>query len=224
MVDKIVECQFTENELIVPASYSDEDRKYFYRFFLQAIYDAHLPVTKAIGFALNTPKQLMKQSAVNRCSQCLENMIEIASNLDDKVFFNVSNNIVSSGYMEGKISTEDVIFTSNAKQVEILCVKPYIMTSIQVLNLEIFVESGVGFRSMEENSREINKSKYFPLNSYHSLLGYVRVLPYNGHIRYKLYRGMTPDKLRDVFYDLYYRKLAGKLEGSEQQWESSFPL
>ena len=222
MVNAILRCDFKQDHLEVPADFSEEDKKQLFRFVHRAILDAHLPVMKAKGFALNTSKKLYSQSATKRCSYCLENMVEIASNLDDKIFFNVTNKHVISDQITGVVSADMSIFTSNEKPAEIMYVYKDIMTTIKPLGIDIYVDTDTGYKTMQENSACIGKSKYFPINSYHTIVDYVKVLPYNGEVRYRLHNGMTPERLRNMFLNYLTIFLAGQLGGEESAWVSSF--
>lgn len=222
MVDAILKCEFKQDHLEAPGSFTAEDKRMLYRFMQQAILDAHLPVMKATGFSLNTPRKLYKQSATKRCSYCLENMIEIASNLDDKIFFGVSNNHVISDQITGIVSADMDVFTSNTAAVKMLYLNKDIMTTIKPLSIDIYVDMDTGYKTMKDNSDRMGKSKYFPMNSYHTITDYVRVLPFNGEVRYRLVNGMTLDILREMFLTYYTLVLATQLGGEELRWVSSF--
>lgn len=221
MLENILRCTFTNTGLEVPG---DINPLILHRFMRQSILDAHLPIIKPIGFALNASKKLHKQSATERCSYCLENMIEIASNLDNIVFLDVSNNRVISEQGVGEISVDKPIFFSNTRPVRTLYTQPHVMTTIKPLSIEIFVTENTGYKTMKDNSKIMTKDKFFPLNSYHHIIEFVRILPFNGKIQYKLLNGMTPEELRALYLN-YAVKYASKLLSKEElQWVSSFDL
>ena len=222
MVNAILRCDFKEDHIEIPSDFNEEEKYLLYQFVLQAILDAHLPVAKAIGFSLNASKKLYKQSAIKRCSLCLENMVEIASNLDDKIFLNVQNNRVISGEITGKLTADMKVFTSNTKPVDILYIEPDIMTTIKPLSIDIYVDVDCGYNQMSINSLKIGKNNFFPMNTYHTVMDYVRVLPYNGEIRYKLLNGMKPDMLKTLFIYLLGLYSGNDMRKEEREWVSSF--
>lgn len=222
MVDAILKCDFQQDRLIVPEDLKAVEFK-LYRYFQQAILDSHLPVRKAVGFALITPTKLYKQSATERCSYCLENMIEIASNLDDKLFiYDSRSNAVSD--ITSEPITANSTFTASANPVRLLYIQPDIITPINQMGIEIFVVQSSGYRTMEANSALMHNIKYFPMNSYHSLNDYVRVLPYQGEICYKLLHGLQPLDLKKIFADFAGMMKIGTLEGDDVDWAYNFVL
>ena len=60
------------------------------------------------------------------------------------------------------------------------------------------------------------------MNTYHTVMDYVRVLPYNGEIRYKLLNGMKPDMLKTLFIYLLGLYSGNDMRKEEREWVSSF--
>ena len=53
---------------------------------------------------------------------------------------------------------------------------------------------------MAENADIIQKATFFPLNTVHTLIEYVRVLPaYSDHIEVRYYNGMTPELFQRIW-------------------------
>jgi hypothetical protein len=212
-------CEFTETGLVTP---DDADKQTIHRFLRESILDAHLPVVKAVGFSLNASSTLHRQVATERCSYCLENMIEISSNLDDLVFLEVYNTRVTSDFELGEVSLPNSVLTSNAKPIHVLYTNPHLLTNIKPLKLEIFVTENTGYKTMKDNSKIMGKNKYFPMNTYHNIISYVKILPFNGDIRYRLTNGMTLEALKSLYVN-YYAKYIGKQLGKEEiGWASVF--
>lgn len=160
-----------------------------------AIMDAKIPVSMPIGFKIVTPNSLDSITAVERNSACLESMVAISTNVKDILFVGEHGIWVQSEPLLGQITTGNAAFRSNDKQeVEAVDKTVLMLTAVEQLRIRFFVYTAMGYHSMEENSSVMGENGFFPLNTSHSLLSYIRVLPFDGKsIRVVYKRGMTAD-------------------------------
>lgn len=169
----------------------------------KAILDGEIPITMPIGFALNSPRNTSFISAIDRNHCCQESMIAVASNV---------SNIILSGEMGGIVDIEEQvgdITTGNAKwrslgRYDCRPINPdqHMFTATEPMSIKFFVHKAAGYHSMAENAAIIGNDTFFPLNTVHTLIDYVRVLPLTGDkIEVRYYNGMTPELFQAIWKD-----------------------
>lgn len=167
----------------------------------KAILDGEIPITMPIGFALNSPRNTSFISAIDRNHCCQESMIAVASNV---------SNIILSGDMGDIVDIEEQlgdITTGNAKwrslgRYDCKPINPdqHMFTATEPMSIKFIVRKAAGYHSMAENAAIIGNDTYFPLNTVHTLIDYVRVLPLTGgHIEVRYYNGMTPELFQSIW-------------------------
>lgn len=181
---------------VLRTSLTGEDLREAYDFFRISILDGLVPVNKAIGFKLYSSKNTEDLAAVDRHTSCLENMIELSKNVAKLIFVSPTGFLVTSRERTGDVTAGNAHFFSDGKDVKVLDSSIYLFNSIEALGIRVFANESTGYHSMEDNvtamktiyrSDKEESSTFFPLNTNHTLNGYVRVLPFLGKdIKYKL--------------------------------------
>lgn len=172
-----------------------------YREFREAIMDGKIPVYMPIGFSLNTPKNVSPTSAIDRNVCCQESMVAIATNVSNLIFIGNISNKITCQEMDGEITTGNASWRSGGKH-ECKPINPnqHLLTAIAPMSIEFIMNKGTGYHSMAENSKIIGKTICFPLNTSHTLIEYVRVLPLmKNYIEIQYINGMTPETLTQIF-------------------------
>lgn len=169
----------------------------------RAILDGDIPVTMPIGFALNSPRNTSFISAIDRNHCCQESMIAVASNVSNIILIGEMNGIVDIEEQVGKITTGNAVWRSMGRH-DCRPINPeqHMFTATDPMSIKFFVHKAKGYHSMAENATIIGNDTYFPLNTVHTLIDYVRVLPLTKDcIEVRYYNGMTPELFRSIWND-----------------------
>lgn len=166
------------------------------REFREAFLDNKIPITKIIGFYLED-RDLTRNFAVRRSSNCLNNPIEISNNLSKVILENTEADISRTLYRTGDIYSDNLTFVYNAKTIEVLNKNQYLLTLLQPTAVCVILNTSTGSKTIEDNveimrekakfMRDVDYEKYYPLNTLHSVAERIFILPFNGEeIRYRL--------------------------------------
>jgi hypothetical protein len=175
-----------------------------YHFFRVAVLDGHIPLNKAIGFKLFSSRNMEDLAAIDRHTSCLENMVELSKNVSKVIFISPTGFAVSSKEKTGNVTAGNAGFMSDGKEIKVLDGSVYMYNSTEPLGIRVFAYENTGYHLMEENveimrsiysSDKEESSTFFPLNTEHSLIDYINILPFDGKsIRYRLRGDFTePD-------------------------------
>lgn len=169
--------------------------------FRETILDGKVPVTMPIGFSIISPQTLSLTTAVGRNPSCQEATVAIAANVSGIIFVGANDNIVQSDEATGAITTGSATWKcKGTKNCTPICKDTYLFTGIRPVSIKFFVHQNAGFHPMSENADIIKKSTFFPLNTVHTLIDYVRVLPaYSNGIEVRYYNGMTPELFQRIW-------------------------
>lgn len=185
------------NTIIVPGMSLEEG----YTRFRRAILDGEVPVTMPIGFCLNTPKNTSYTTAIDRNASCQESMVSIASNVSGLVLVGDMDSVVDTEEAQGILTTGNALWRSKGKNAcHPINRDRHLLTAVEPMSLQLFVHKAAGYHSMEENAARMGSSLYFPLNTCHSLVDYVSVLPLMGdsiQVRYR--QGMTAEQFQEIW-------------------------
>jgi hypothetical protein len=200
----------------------DETQAEVYTRFREAVLDNLIPLNKAIGFKLTSATDTSIASATDRNQSVIENMIEISNNVGKLIFLpkydalsntvlGTSNIINITEQQEKEVTSANAIFTSGGKKVDVLDKSIYLYYPVNKVGVRILAFEAAGVRTMEQNVEKMNEllsatstkggSSFFPLNTEHSLIDYVRIIPHTGKgdVRYRLFKGMTDDILTTLW-------------------------
>lgn len=194
-----------------------EELREAYNMFRISVLDGLVPVTKAIGFKLFSSMNMEDLAAIDRHTSCLENMVELSKNVSKVIFISNTGFAVSSKEKVGDVTAGNAGFMSDGKEVKVLDESCYLYNSTEPLGIRVFVYENTGYHSMEENvelMRSIysgnmeESSTFFPLNTNHSLIDYINILPFDGQtIRYRLKKGFTEEDL-SILWKRYLERRA----------------
>jgi hypothetical protein len=181
--------KYTDNETFETA----------YKYFRELILGGKLPLLIPIG--IKVPASLAAGSALDRVSGIFESMASIAAN-SEGIIFTIPELVQPEIYSEpctGKLFTDKVRWYNNASlQVNVITTPHHILTSSEQVRIVYRVKYITGYRSIEENQKELDIA-YYPLNAYASLAPYVKILPPNGHsIRVRYTNGMTAEVFSEL--------------------------
>jgi hypothetical protein len=205
-------CRFSNGELMLDCTASE--RREIYDLFRVSILDGLIPISKVVGLKHTSSYNYSDVSAIDRHRACKENMMELARNVSKLIFVSDIGVSVDTEETIGKIYANNAGFTSNSRLVEVLDGNIYLYTSIDYIGLRLFVLKQAGYNLLEDNVKkmrmELSRSyEYFPINSEHVLLDYVRVLPMFGDkIRYRLINNISEKHIEKLWLD--YIKSGGK--------------
>lgn len=167
----------------------------------KAILDGEIPITMPIGFALNSPRNTSFISAIDRNHCCQESMIAVASNVSNIILSGDIGDIVDIEEQLGDITTGNAKWRSLGRY-DCKPINPdqHMFTATEPMSIKFIVRKAAGYHSMAENAAIIGNDTYFPLNTVHTLIDYVRVLPLTGgHIEVRYYNGMTPELFQSIW-------------------------
>lgn len=167
----------------------------------KAILDGEIPITMPIGFALNSPRNTSFISAIDRNHSCQESMIAVASNVSNIILVGDMGEVVDIEEKVGVITTGNAQWRSKGVyRCRPINPEQHMFTATEPMSVKFFVHKAAGYHSMAENAAVIGDSTYFPLNTVHTLIDYVRVLPLTGDaIEVRYYNGMTPELFLDIW-------------------------
>lgn len=216
------------------------DVRQAHKFIFEALLDGHIPVIKPIGYTINSGGSGGSNKLFERDNSCLENRIDIASSLMAFTFYGLTTTTIRTARLTGDFN----VFTNNKAKFIIgtreidtyFTTVGHVYTSTRDMELVIKLREDVGFHDTGSNYthsiQEIQsplvdtgrarstKSRYLPLQSYHCLIDYARVTPYDGdgiiHIRY--YNGMTPELLSKLFTHMFEIKDTLISNKEEREW------
>lgn len=191
--------EISGSKIIAPG----RDLRESHRELRQIILDGQLPITMPIGFALNSPRNTSFISAIDRNHCCQESMIAVASNVSNIILVGDMNQTVDIEEKEGAITTGNAVWRSRGRY-DCKPINPdqYMFTATDPMSIKFIVHKATGYHSMAENAAIIGNDTYFPLNTVHTLIDYVRVLPLEGdHIEVRYHKGMTPELFRRIWED-----------------------
>lgn len=187
-----------------------------YRFILEAIYDGHLPVTRVIGYHINTSsanKRLRESRIFERDQNCADDRLTIAANLSHLLVLDYNTTLLHTEIAKGVIKVSNTVFTFSRHPVLVLSSRDYIVTALNELSLDLVVSTATGYSGADVNYKKIMeqrggrtaKTRYFPVYSYHNIIDFVSVLPFAGgnQIRLRYKYGVTDDVLMQMFECLF---------------------
>lgn len=172
-----------------------------YRRFRVAILDGQVPVNMPIGFAINAPRSTTMLSVIDRNKSCQESILAIASNVADLIFVGDMAEIVDTVEQSGVLTTNTVTWRSKGKY-ECKPINPdqYLLTALAPMSIRFRVHKAAGYHTMAENSAILDSAEWFPLNTVHTLINYIRVLPLTGDtIRVQYQNGMTAELFERIW-------------------------
>ena len=167
----------------------------------KAILDGEIPITMPVGFALNSPRNTSFISAIDRNHCCQESMIAVASNVSNIILVGDVGEVVDIEEQAGEITTGNAVWRSLGRH-DCRPINPdqHMFTATDPMSIKFFVRKAGGYHSMAENAAFIGNDTYFPLNTVHALVDYIRVLPLRGDkIEVRYYNGMTPEMFRNIW-------------------------
>ena len=217
-------CTFKEDGLYL--NDSGLDPLEVYHFMHSAIADDHLPVSKVCGFNISAMTRSGAQGSVTeRNTSVLENILEIAYNLTDKVFLNMNSSMATVSSYEGSLDLTQVndLVVSNAKYPKILHKSAHILTAIHPVTVKMKVVRGTGYSSMGNTAKKyLPDQSYFPMVVRFSIHDYCKVCPpmYKDKVAYRLFNGMTADDVKYHFLLLYGDK--NSLSKEDKIWLSKY--
>lgn len=198
-----------------------EDPVIVYKDIRRAFMDGELPVHKVIGFKIVNPRRL---SNINkRESAIAESVFDIATNLSKLTFVGIKDNVCTIATNELSnipMDTGSLELTLNGRRIEPIDNQVYICTPVSEVSLRLVVASNIGEVTMDTNCDLLkynidNHEAYFPIQTYHSLVNYVTILPWfgKGDIRYKLNSStstLTDDILNSIWKEWKLANAKGK--------------
>ncbi|WP_242823710.1 hypothetical protein [Pseudoflavonifractor capillosus] len=167
----------------------------------KAILDGEIPITMPVGFALNSPRNTSFISAIDRNHCCQESMIAVASNVSNIILVGDVGEVVDIEEQAGEITTGNAVWRSLGRH-DCRPINPdqHMFTATDPMSIKFIVRKAAGYHSMAENAAFIGNDTYFPLNTVHALVDYIRVLPLRGDkIEVRYYNGMTPEMFRNIW-------------------------
>lgn len=166
-----------------------------------AILDGEVRVTMPIGFTLNAPRNMHFLSAIDRNHCCQESVVAIATNIANIIFIGNIGSEISIEEQEGVITTGNATWISKGKNAcRPICPDQYMFTATEPMSITFKVNKAAGYHSMADNAETIGSSVFFPLNTVHSLIEYVRVLPLTkDYIEVSYMKGMTPELFQQIW-------------------------
>lgn len=167
----------------------------------RAILDGEIPITLPIGFSLNSPRNLTLLSAIDRNRCCQESVLTIATNVSGLFFTGKVGDIVDIEEQSGVLTTHNVTWRSlGVHECAVLGSDRYMFTATAPMSIRFYMHKATGFCSMARNAAVLQDSNCFPLNSVHSLVDYVRVLPLTGDcIEVRYLNGMTAELFQRIW-------------------------
>lgn len=192
-----------------------------YKFIQEAIYDGHIPVTKVIGYYPSTSgasRSARASRVLERDQNCAEDRFSIAANLSKVLIIGYDYKAIHTESVTGVMTVDNAGWNSSKKAVTVLSPEQYILRALKDVSLDMVVKTNTGYVSADENYESIMKSRarvsktrYFPIHSYHNIIDFVKVLPFNGQdIRLRYSFGMN---------DAYMIILLNKLfESGDSDW------
>lgn len=203
-----------------------QDKKEVYDIFRISVLDGLIPIKKVIGFKIISYDNVSNVGAVERHSSCLENMIQLSTNASKLIFVPriPIGDFINTGIQTGVITSANAKFKNNTREVPVLDKKVYLYHANSDMGLRLYINENIGLHLMEENvdimkqgwgeSKESSKSllgidnasenssMYFPLNTEHSLIEYLSVLPFrDGEIRYKIRQGVSESDIEFLWHN-----------------------
>lgn len=193
------------------------DPRVAYKFVHEAIYDGHLPITKIIGYHImvdNKKKSVRSERILERDQSCADDRLSVASNLSKIIVMDYTSPRAHSAQVKGLIDIHNIAFQFSQRRIPILSTHEKILTALDTASLDVMLSTSTGCRDANENFEKImgtklttSRTRYFPIFSYHNIMDFVRVLPFNGtlvQLRYDC--GMTDEYLTTVFEKLFELK------------------
>lgn len=170
-------CDFQKDGIVIPKE-SGLNIMQVYTFLHEAIADNHLPVVKAVGFKIHDVSSVRTRASVTeRNTAVMENYVEIAGNLMDKVFLDTNTNKVIVLDLNGKLNLNnpDTVVQENRNPVRVIYDDPYILGALRTINLEIFINENTGHRDMD-----VTCVCYVTRHSFHYLVFilFIRIVVY----------------------------------------------
>ncbi len=147
----------------------------FYRYFVELIMDANLPIRKPIAIhckALN--ENSISPQMFGRSSGMQENMIQIADNFEHLIFPTSVPAPVIEARGQGEVYASSAEFYSENSPVKPLN-DHYLFYSSNPVAIVLHTELATGLRTLAENARE-SKKDYIPVISHHNIFNHVRLV------------------------------------------------
>lgn len=206
---------------LLHTSMKGKDLEWLYKKFREAFMDGKLSVKKPIGFKITNAKQSLETIAVSRSSLVLESQIELSKNISKLVICGNSAIQVKCTNLKGKIYAGNLNITSDNRSVKVLDPSVFILTAMQSLDLNLVIYPNSGFHLIEDNVEIMrdecldNKQnigsiggelvhpkadEYYPLNTDHSLIDYIRIIPFDSHrIKYTITNNVRDEDLNNLW-------------------------
>ena len=185
---------------------SHEEAQLVNKFMRQCIYDSKLYVTKAIGYRVigDINKSTISVN-ISRSKRLGDSYVEMSTLLEDKIFTDVKavdrESVILPLHLGLNTLDTDCQFVVNREPIEVLWTKPLVGRALQgPVKIDVLITTAQGHRDMRRNSKTMSDN-YFPMNSYHTVIDYVRVEPTPAGNLVKLHYdfGMTPEVLQRMF-------------------------
>lgn len=127
----------------------------------------------------------------------------MASNVSNIILVGETGDVVDIEEQVGEITTGNAQWRSMGKyNCHPINPDQHMFTATEPMSIKFIVRKAAGYHSMAENAAVIGSDIYFPLNTVHTLVDYVRVLPLTGNsIEVRYYNGMTPELFRSIWDD-----------------------
>lgn len=196
-------CKLSEG--VMELDCTEIERREVYDLFRVSVLDGLIPISKVIGFKHKSAYSFEDVAAIERHQACKENMIELSKNISKLIFLDDTGIFVDTAELIGEVYAYNAELTSNNNTVNVLDKNLYMYTTSEHCGIRFFVARQTGYKLVEENvkfmNNEFSKSfEFFPLNTAHTLLEYVRVLPYMDHkIRYRLTDGIKDSDIEKLW-------------------------
>lgn len=173
-----------------------------YRLILEAIYDGHIPITRVVGYHISS-STLVKNARGSRIFErdinSADDRLTIAANLSELLIPGYPGEQIHTLPLEGRVTIDKLKVMVSQKEIPVLSSNEYILTTISAINLDLALSESVGYKNADYNydiilkqrGGRVSKTRFFPIYSYHCLVKFIRVLPFDGTIRLVYRHGMS---------------------------------
>lgn len=198
-----------------------------WNFVHQAIYDGHLPVTRAIGYHLTTTSSASNTQAMavlKRFSNSAEDKMTLVASFSKLLFCGADNlKRVRLECDPGEVLVSKSTFLFSMKPIITLSTADYLFKALDVVNVDLavatatgYVDPDVNFEKIMSDNKHISKTRMFPMFSYHSVIDFVTVIPPDGNIIRMLYRHGMTDEIMSVLFERLFA------QGIKSDWHMRY--
>lgn len=142
-----------------------------------------------------------------------DDRLTIAANLSELLVPGNPPEQIHTVPLSGKITIDNFKAVVSTREVPVLSSNNYVLTTISEINLDLALSKSVGYKSadynydciMKQRGGHVSKTRFFPIYSYHSLVKFIRVLPWDesSTIRLKYMHGITDSILLPMLEEMY---------------------